>query len=141
MSYKHILVAVDLSEDSEILVKKAASLACALNANLSLIHIDVNFSDIYTGFMEINFAATQNAMMEAAQLKIKKLIQAIDYPITDTLVSSGDLCNEINQSIQNHNIDLVICGHHKDFWSKLLSTSRQLINDSAVDMLIVPLGN
>ncbi|MBD1573151.1 universal stress protein [Vibrio sp. S17_S38] len=139
MTYKHILVAVDLSEDSEVLAKKAAELACALNAKLSLVHIDVNFTDMYTGFMEINFAETQNAMLEAAQAKIHTLVQALDYPVSEIIVSSGDLCNEIRNAIKQINIDLVVCGHHKDFWSKLLSTSRQMINDSPVDMLIVPL--
>lgn len=139
MTYKHILVAVDLSEDSEVLAKKAAELACALNAKLSLVHIDVNFTDMYTGFMEINFAETQNAMLEAAQAKIQTLVQALDYPVSEIIVSSGDLCNEIRNAIKQINIDLVVCGHHKDFWSKLLSTSRQMINDSPVDMLIVPL--
>ncbi|MFV0574604.1 MAG: universal stress protein [Vibrio sp.] len=139
MTYKHILVAVDLSDDSEILVNKAACLAKACDAKLSLIHIDVNFTDMYTGFMEINFAETQNAMMESAQKKILNLVKGIEYPITETIVSSGDLCNEITNAIENLNVDLVLCGHHKDFWSKLLSTSRQLINDSSVDMLIVPL--
>ena len=139
MTYKHILVAVDLSEDSVILVNKAAALASACDAKLSLIHIDVNFTDMYTGFMEINFAETQNAMLESAQKKIKTLVESLNFPITETIVSSGDLCNEISHAIDNLNIDLVICGHHKDFWSKLLSTSRQLINEAAVDMLIVPL--
>ncbi|OEF30019.1 universal stress protein [Vibrio rumoiensis] len=139
MTYKHILVAVDLSEDSTILIKKASKLAQACNAQLSLIHIDVNFTDMYTGFMEINFAETQNAMLESAQKKIKTLVEEIDFPITETIVSSGDLCNEISHSIETLHVDLVICGHHKDFWSKLLSTSRQLINNAAVDMLIVPL--
>ncbi|WP_086981970.1 universal stress protein [Vibrio aphrogenes] len=139
MTYKHILVAVDLSDDSEILVKKAADLAKACDAKLSLIHIDVNFTDMYTGFMEINFAETQNAMLESAQKKIQTLVKAINYPISETIVSSGDLCNEIANAIEGIHVDLVLCGHHKDFWSKLLSTSRQLINDTSVDMLIVPL--
>jgi universal stress protein A len=36
-------------------------------------------------------------------------------------------------------MDLVVCGHHQDFWSKLMSSARQLINTVHVDMLIVPL--
>lgn len=34
-------------------------------------------------------------------------------------------------------MDLVVCGHHQDFWSKLMSSARQLINTVHVDMLIV----
>ncbi len=36
MSYKHILVAVDLSDDSKVLIKKAVSLAKPLDAKVSL---------------------------------------------------------------------------------------------------------
>ena len=52
MSYKHILVAVDLSDDSERLLKKADALATALGAQLSLVHIDVNYAELYTGLSE-----------------------------------------------------------------------------------------
>jgi universal stress protein A len=31
-------------------------------------------------------------------------------------------------------MDLVVCGHHQDFWSKLMSSARQL-NTVHVDML------
>lgn len=34
-------------------------------------------------------------------------------------------------------MDTVVCGHHQDFWSKLMSSARQLINTVHVDMLIV----
>ncbi|MEZ9706553.1 universal stress protein, partial [Vibrio breoganii] len=42
MSYKHILVAVDLSEDSKLIVDKAVALAKPLEAKVSFIHIDIN---------------------------------------------------------------------------------------------------
>lgn len=38
-----------------------------------------------------------------------------------------------------YDMDLVLCGHHQDFWSKLMSSARQLINTVHIDMLIVPL--
>ena len=42
-------------------------------------------------------------------------------------------------TIKKYDMDLVVCGHHQDFWSKLMSSARQLINTVHVDMLIVPL--
>lgn len=48
MSYQHLLVAVDLSEDSKLLVEKAVALAKPLNAEVSFIHIDVNYAELYT---------------------------------------------------------------------------------------------
>lgn len=67
MSYQHLLVAVDLSEDSKLLVEKAVALAKPLNAEVSFIHIDVNYAELYTGLIDINLAETQHHAMEASQ--------------------------------------------------------------------------
>ena len=54
MAYKHILIAVDLSPESKVLVDKAVSMARPYNAKVSLIHVDVNYSDLYTGLIDVN---------------------------------------------------------------------------------------
>ncbi|MCW8334799.1 universal stress protein UspA [Vibrio sp. SCSIO 43135] len=139
MSYQHILVAVDLSEDSKVLVDKAVALAKPLNAEISFIHIDVNYAELYTGLIDINLAETQHQAMEASQKQLQAFADHAQYPVKHTLVGSGDLGSELCDTIKEFNIDLVVCGHHQDFWSKLLSSTRQLINCSPVDMLVVPL--
>ncbi|PMG23591.1 universal stress global response regulator UspA [Vibrio splendidus] len=139
MSYKHILVAVDLSDDSKLLVDKAVALAKPLEAKVSFIHIDINYAELYTGLIDINMAETQHNAMEASRIQLQKFADYAQYPITHTLVGSGDLSHELCDTINEFNVDLVVCGHHQDFWSKLLSSTRQLINASPVDMLVVPL--
>lgn len=139
MSYQHILVAIDLSEDSKILVEKAAALAAPLDADVSFIHIDVNYAELYTGLIDINMAETQHKAIEASQQQLQLLADHANYPIKHTLVGSGDLGNELCENINEYKVDLVICGHHQDFWSKLLSSTRQLINCTPVDLLVVPL--
>ncbi|MDN3608676.1 universal stress protein UspA [Vibrio ostreicida] len=139
MSYQHILVAVDLSEDSKVLVDKAAALAKPLAAEVSFIHIDVNYAELYTGLIDINLAETQHQAIETSQKQLQSFAEHANYPIKHTLVGSGDLGNELCDTIKEFNVDLVVCGHHQDFWSKLLSSTRQLINCSPVDMLVVPL--
>ncbi|TOO00554.1 universal stress global response regulator UspA, partial [Vibrio parahaemolyticus] len=42
-------------------------------------------------------------------------------------------------TIKEQEVDLLICGHHQDFWSKIISYSRHLINKSPVDILVVPI--
>ncbi|MDD1781979.1 universal stress protein [Enterovibrio sp. ZSDZ35] len=139
MGYKHILVAVDLSADSEKLIQKGAALAGPLGAKLSLIHIDVNYAQLYTGLIDINMVETRNQIVEEAQGQLNKLAKLSNIPVTHTLVASGDLADEITESIGHFGIDLVICGHHQDFWSTLISSAKQLINKTPVDMLMVPL--
>ena len=57
--YKHVLVAVDLFDESEFLLKKAVGIAKRNDAQLSIIHVDVNFSDLYTGLIDVNMSSMQ----------------------------------------------------------------------------------
>lgn len=139
MSYKHFLVAIDLSEDSKLLVDKAVALAKPLAAEISFIHIDLNYAELYTGLIDINLADIQTHSVEESQQQLQILANYAQYPIKHTLVGSGDLSNEIREAIRERNVDLIVCGHHQDFWSKLLSSTRQLINTSPVDLLVIPL--
>ena len=141
MSYKHILVSIDLTDESKILISKAVKLANVLNAKVSFIHIDVSYAELYTGLIDVNLAETHSQLMEASQAAMKKLSEFADYPIHKTLISSGDLSKELSEAIEQLDINLVVCGHHQDFWSKLLSSSRQVINSCPIDVLLVPLGD
>lgn len=139
MAFKHILVAVDLSPESEVLVDKAVSMAKPYDAKVSLIHVDVNYSDLYTGLIDVNLGDMQQRITEETSTALKNLAHHANYPIQEMLSGSGDLGQVLVDAIKKYNMDLVVCGHHQDFWSKLMSSARQLINTVHVDMLIVPL--
>lgn len=139
MAYQHILIPVDLSPESDLLVKKAVSMARPYDAKVSLIHVDVNYSDIYTGLINVDIHNMQKRISEETHNALKQLSTNAGYPITETLSGSGDLAQVLVEAIKKYEVDLVVCGHHQDFWSKLMSSARQLINTVHVDMLIVPL--
>lgn len=139
MSYQHILIAVDLSPESELLVKKAVSIAKPFNAKISLIHVDVNYNDLYTGLIDLNLGDMQQRLSEETSKGLTSLSNSAGYPINEKLSGSGELTQVLIDAIEKYQIDLVICGHHQDFWSKLMSSARQLINLIPVDTLIVPI--
>ena len=139
MAYKHILVAVDLSPESEVLVSKAVSMAKPYNAKVSLIHVDVNYSDLYTGLIDVNLGDMQQRITEETSNSLKNLAKNSGYEIQEMLSGSGDLGQVLVDAIRKYDMDLVVCGHHQDFWSKLMSSARQLINTVHVAMIIVPL--
>lgn len=139
MSYKHIVVALDLGDHSEYLANRAAKLARALNAELSFIHIDVNYSEVYTGLIEVNLVDSQTATTKLSTQKLQDLSEKLDYPVSNTLVGRGDLVEELSDAIKERGFDLVVCGHHHDFWGKLLSNTRHMIHDMPIDLLVVPL--
>ncbi len=139
--YQHILVAVDLSEDSEVLVKKAASIAKLHGAKLSIIHVDVNFSDLYTGLIDVNMASMQERITDESHQALLQLSKTIDYPVAEELSGNGDLVQALEDAVEKYHIDLLVTGHHQDFWSKLMSSTRQVMNSVKVDMLVVPLDD
>lgn len=141
MAYKHILVAVDLSSDSNTLVEKAVSMAKPYQAEISLIHVGINYSDLYTGLVDINMSDMKERITEDAHIALNELANQAGYPIAHTLSGNGEFGQVLIEAIQLYNIDLVVCGHHQDFWSKLMSSARQLINTTHIDTLIVPLKN
>lgn len=139
MAYQHILVAVDLSPESHVLIEKAVSLAKPYNAKISLIHVDVNYTDLYSGLIDLRIADGQGKLTEDLQKALQTLSAQANYPIDDTLSGSGDLGQVLVDAVKKYQVDLVVCGHHQDFWSKLVSSARQLINTLHIDMLIIPL--
>lgn len=139
--YKHILVAVDLSEESLILVRKGAEVAQRHGAKLSLIHVDVNFSDLYTGLIDINMSSVQNSVSEDTVKALEELAQKVDFPINERLNGSGDFSQVLEEAVQKYQVDLLVTGHHQDFWSKFMSSTRQVMNSISIDMLVVPLPN
>lgn len=137
--YKHILVAVDLSEESAYLVQRAAEVAERHKAKLSIIHVDVNFSDVYTGLIDVNVSTMQDRISSETQEALEALAHHINYPITEKLSGTGELETVLDDAIKNYQVDLLVTGHHKDFWSKLISSTRQVMNAVEIDMLVIPL--
>ena len=137
--YNHVLVAVDLSDESAFLLEKAAKIAKRNDAKLSIIHVDVNFSDLYTGLIDVNMSSMQDRISTETHQALTQLAEQAGYPITEKLSGSGDLGQVLTDAIEQYEVDLLVTGHHQDFWSKLMSSTRQVMNNIAIDMLVVPL--
>lgn len=137
--YKHVLVAVDLSDESEVLLKKAVGVAQRHGAKLSIIHVDVNFSDLYTGLIDVNMSSMQDRISSETQQALVQLSENAGYLISEKLSGSGDLGQVLSDAIEQYDVDLLVTGHHQDFWSKLMSSTRQVMNTIKIDMLVVPL--
>lgn len=80
----------------------------------------------------------QKRISQETSQALTTLANQAGYPFSEILSGTGELAQVLIDAINKYDIDLVICGHHQDFWSKLMSSARQLINNVHVDMLIVP---
>lgn len=139
MKYQHILVALELEDESKLLIDKAVSFASLVDADVSLVHIDGTKGEIYKQLIDIQNEPGQKPLDEHANKMLKSLQQYSDYPLKHFYVGTGDLSSKLEDLIDSDNYDLLICGHHHDFVSKIVSYSRHLINKSPIDILVVPL--
>ncbi|WP_375750463.1 universal stress protein [Vibrio sp. HN007] len=141
MSYKHILVAVDLSDESRLLVEKAANLASAVGGKLSLIHIDVVQDDDFTRSIVNSLVAENgdNKLMKKLHAQLTDLKTNAPCEVEHTLVSCGGLVDELERAVEAYEIDLIVSGHHQDFWHTVSSSAKQMLKSIPVDMLIIPL--
>ena len=98
--YNHVLVAVDLSDESTFLLEKAAKIAKRNDAKLSIIHVDVNFSDLYTGLIDVNMSSMQDRISTETHQALTQLAEQAGYPITEKLSGSGDLGQVLTDAIE-----------------------------------------
>ncbi|WP_435234318.1 universal stress protein [Psychromonas sp. PT13] len=144
MSYNHILVAVDFAQESLKIIEKAIKLAKPLGAKISLIHVDGKFEDDaeFGGLIDTELAGLGPAKPTEKELieKLDSMLTGIDYPISQKIIAEGGLCQKLVIAAKTNNVDLIVMGHHHDFWSKINPSSSELLNNSQVDILIVPLN-
>lgn len=143
MSYSHVLVAVDFNKGTKEVVDKAIKLAKSINAKVSLIHIDNQITDEATfgGLIDTDLAEMEPEHPMSSELKGKldTLVSEIDYPIEQAYLIKGCISHAFEAPVKEANIDLIVCGHHHNLWSRLKPSARELINTSLVDLLIVSL--
>ncbi|HEY7866706.1 MAG TPA: universal stress protein [Psychromonas sp.] len=138
MSYKHVLVAIDLAETSDIVISKAVSLAKNLDAKLSFISIDISHPDTDRVYDPVEVKLIEEKHQELTA-KLKELAELTDYPITTTKVVGGDVEETLMREITKIKADLLVCGHHHGFWNRWWSSARKLINITVVDLLLIHL--
>ncbi|MGY3569527.1 universal stress protein [Vibrio paucivorans] len=139
MKYNHILVALELSEDSHVVIDRAVFLAKQLGAQLSFVHIDGTHGEIYPELIDLQQSTDDGPLNNEAMEQLRGFMSYTDHPLKQFLVGTGDLSDKLQATIVENDVDLLVCGHHHDFWSRIVSYSKHLIDKSPVDILVVPI--
>jgi universal stress protein C len=139
MSYQHILVAVAISPESQILVEKAVSIARPVNGKISLITL-ASDPELYNQFAAPMMENLRELMLEETQIFIDEIVRKANFPITETVIATGELSEHILAICNKGSVDLVICGNHnQSFFSKIICSAKAVVASSQVDVLLVPL--
>ena len=141
MSYKHILVAVDLTEECDPVVKKARNLAEATGAKLSLVHIVEPMAMAFGGDVPMDLSQLQQQQFDQAKDRLNLLLGKYGLSATDAHLTYGQPRQEIHQMAKDQGCDLIVVGSHGRHGLKLLlgSTSNDVLHGAPCDMLAVSL--
>ncbi|UJF18373.1 universal stress protein [Vibrio sp. SS-MA-C1-2] len=141
MSYKHILVAADFTDESKILLNKAVDLAKDLQAKLSVVHVEPDLSDFYTGMIEIDLKKRANDVEHELVIEMKAFLETLNYPITEHRLCNGAVAKEVEKTITNINADLLVLGQHKtsSLFQLFFSATEPLIHDMPCDITLIKL--
>ena len=137
MSYKHVLVAIDLSKPSDKVVSRAVSLAKNLDAKLSFINVDITHPDGDIRDYDQNETQLLNREHDELLKQLQELTELISYPVSNTLVVDGDVEEKLLETVDKIGADVLIAGHHHGFWNQWWSSARKLVNMATVDLLLI----
>jgi len=137
--YPRILLAVDLSEESDQLIDKACNIATNNDAQLSVIHVIEPLSFAYGGDVPMDLSTTQDQLSEHANRNLAQFCEKLNYPVTDQLVITGHTESEIHRVAQEKSCDLIIVGSHGRHGLALLlgSTANGVLHGAPCDVLAV----
>jgi universal stress protein A len=142
--YQRILLAVDLSKDSQVVGQRARALASALDAQLYIIHV-VEPIPIVPPMPPDPFVpatvTTQIELMEAAREQIGALARELDVPEHRWSVVEGHIKTEILRVAADENVDLIVVGSREKHGLAFLikPTEDVVVHKAPCDVLAVRL--
>lgn len=138
--YKKILVAVDLTDDSPIVLDKARQLAGQNEAELSLVHV---IEPIAVGYaIEVSSVDIEGLHQEASRQARDALLELgtnIGIPESRLHSKLGHPAREIRELAESMGADLIVTGGHgRHGWELLFgSTSSEVSRGVKCDVLTV----
>lgn len=133
--YQHILLAVDLTEISSLLVAKAKELADTFQAKLSVIHVVEPIPAYgYLGGMDLH-----SPRIEEAEKELAAFAEQYGIPQERRHVRLGPTKTEILEVAEEENVDLIVVGTHGRHGLSVLlgSTANAVLHGSQCDVLCI----
>lgn len=143
--YRSILLAVDLTTDSEFIGRRARALAAAFDAQLRILHVIEplpTVAPIPPEPVEPDVVSAMSAMIASAQDRIGTLARELGVPENRGYVVVGSIKSEIVSAAAEHGVDLIVIGYHEHHGLALLikPTEDVVVRRAPCDVLAVHLA-
>ena len=140
--YTKILVAVDLSEDSALVVQRARAISENNGASLHLIHVIEPLSFAYGGDIPMDFSGIQDEIHQQASQQLQRFAEGNSIEESHRHIILGRPEVEIHATAEELGADLIVVGSHGRYGLALLlgSTANGVLHGASCDVLAVRVG-
>jgi universal stress protein A len=138
--YKHILLSTDLSDASEQVAVRAAELAKATKAELSVIHVIEHVPLAYGGEFSVPIDPNVEQTIEGhARTSLNHLGEKFAIPVTQRYLETGVVKVAVLDLAKKLKADLIVVGTHKHHGIDILLGSRAnaILHHATCDVLAV----
>ena len=136
-AYKHILVALDLSNEAQQVAERGRDLTAHYGAKMSLIHVVEpvvvdNSYDLMTSLP----AELDDSLLDRARSFLAKISTQLQLGEIEQIVTLGSTRNEIFRVAQEQAVDLIVIGTHGRHGVGLLlgSTANAILHGTPCDV-------
>ncbi|MFT5033019.1 MAG: universal stress protein A [Bermanella sp.] len=142
-SYQKIITAIDLSEESALVVERANSIATRNEAELHVVHVIEPLSLAYGGDIPMDFSGVQDQLQEQAEKQLAAFGERYTIPSERLHLMIGRPESQIHQIAEDINADLIVVGSHGRQGLALIlgSTANGVLHGAHCDVLAVRVGN
>jgi len=134
--YPVVLIAIDLTQSNDEVLRKAKTLSNTLSCDLYLIHvIEFNTNHYFSHESAIN----KQKILNEASNKVKKKGEQMGVLEAKQFIEVGSPKNTILEKAKAINADLIIIGSHskKGITTDVGSTAAAIVNSAVCDVMVV----
>ena len=140
--YSKILMAVDLSDDSDMVAERANAIAGNNGAEVHVIHVIEPLSFAYGGDIPMDFSGIQDEIHQQAVQQLDRFAERHGIGDGHRHVVLGQPEVEIHALAEETGADLIVVGSHGRYGLALLmgSTANGVLHGAGCDVLAVRVG-
>jgi universal stress protein A len=142
--YENILVAIDLSNDTQSIIANALRMAGNDSGKLNLVHVVEPVAGAYSmDIYALNIGELQQEAIAFAEQRVKALSKELGIPAERTHTLLGSPAAEIRSLASEIDADSIVIGSHgHSGWEILLgSTAIKVLHGATCDVLTVYVGS
>jgi universal stress protein A len=141
-TYRRILLALDMTEESPQIAERARALSTALSADLEMLHVVEPLPMMVPDAPEVlapSVLQTQDEIVRAARERLVRLAAKIELPAERVFVVLGNTKSEIVRAARDREADLIVLGARERHGLSLLVdfTEDAVLHKAPCDVLAV----